>query len=393
LSDEATLTIEKLVYGGDGLARLEGRVVFTPFVLPGETVRAELSRAKTDLLRGRLLDVVEPAGSRIEPRCPYFQRCGGCQYQHAAYDFQVEQKRAILREMLSRVGKIEFEGDIDVVAGEPWHYRNRVQLHIQGGQAGYFEAGTHRLCAIDQCPIASPKLNEAIGLLSRELPRLPWFTADIELFTNEIEVQVSVQDRVPMSARAVLERIGSTGPVEWPGFRVSRNSFFQVNRFLIERLVEEAVGGLAGDNAIDLYAGVGLFALRLAGNFRQVAAVESGWSAFRDLEVNVQRAGAAVTPEHRTAEEFLRGLERTPDLIVGDPPRTGLGKQVIAELLRLRGAKVVIVSCDPATLARDLRELLGVYEIERMTLVDLFPQTSHMETVVRLKLRLAARAV
>jgi len=108
LPDEATLTIEKLVYGGDGLARLDGRVVFTPFVLPGETVRAELSRAKTDLLRGRLLDVVEPAGSRIEPRCPYFQRCGGCQYQHAGYDFQVEQKRAILQEMLRRVGKIEF---------------------------------------------------------------------------------------------------------------------------------------------------------------------------------------------------------------------------------------------------------------------------------------------
>jgi len=273
------------------------------------------------------------------------------------------------------------------VAGEPWQYRNRVQLHIQNGQVGYFEAGTHRLCAIDHCPIASTKLNEAIGMLSRELPRLPWFTADIELFTNESEVQVSVQDRVPTSARPVLERIGSMDPIEWPGFRVSRNSFFQVNRFLIERLVEEAVAGLAGDNAIDLYAGVGLFALRLAGSFRQVAAVESGWSAFHDLEFNVQRAGVAVTADHRKAEEFLAALEQPPELIVADPPRTGLGRQVIAELLKLRSAKVVIVSCDPATLARDLRELLPAYQIERMTLVDLFPQTYHMETVVRLKLQ------
>src|SRR5579864_3754532 len=166
LPDEATLTIEKLVYGGDGLARLDGRVVFTPYVLPGETVRAELWRAKNDLLRGRLLDVIEPAATRVEPHCPYFRRCGGCQYQHTAYDFQLDQKRSILREMLRRVGKIEFEGEVDLVAAEPWHYWNRVQLHIQGGQVGYFEPGSHRLCAIDHCPIASPKLNEVIGALS-----------------------------------------------------------------------------------------------------------------------------------------------------------------------------------------------------------------------------------
>jgi 23S rRNA (uracil1939-C5)-methyltransferase len=387
LPDEATLTIEKLVYGGDGLARLDGRVVFTPYVLPGETVRAELWRAKNDLLRGRLLDVIEPAATRVEPHCPYFRRCGGCQYQHTAYDFQLDQKRSILREMLRRVGKIEFEGEVDLVAAEPWHYRNRVQLHIQGGQVGYFEPGSHRLCAIDHCPIASPKLNEVIGALSQELPRLPSFTADVELFTNEFVVQVNVQDRWPGPARKALETIGSPDAIEYAGFRVSRNSFFQVNRFLVEPLVEAAIGDLAGDSAIDLYAGVGLFTLRLTQNFQRVTAVESGRSAFRDLEFNLQQAGAAVTPEHRTTEEFLAELDQPPELVIADPPRTGLGKQVISELLRLRCARVVIVSCDPATLARDLHELLRVYTIERMTLVDLFPQTYHMETVARLKLQ------
>ena len=127
LSDVATLAVEKLVYGGDGLARLDGRVVFVPFVLPKETVRAELSRAKNDLMRGRLLEVIEAAASRIDPRCPYFLRCGGCHYQHAAYDFQLEQKRAILREMLRRVGKIEFEGEIDCVVAEPWQYRSSLR--------------------------------------------------------------------------------------------------------------------------------------------------------------------------------------------------------------------------------------------------------------------------
>ena len=388
LPGETTLTIEKLVYGGDGLARLDGRIVFTPYVLPGETVRAEVERAKNDLLRGKLRGVIQPASSRVDPACPYFYRCGGCQYQHAGYEFQLAQKRAILREVLRRVGKIEFEGDIEVVAGDPWLYRNRVELHIDGGRLGYFEAGSHRLCAIDHCPISSPKLNDAIAILGRDLPRVRWFTAGVELFTNESAIQVGLSNPVPAAARAVFTTIGSPGPIEYAGFRVSRNSFFQVNRFLIDPLVNAAVGDLAGENAVDLYAGVGLFSLRLAKCFQRVDAVESGWSAFRDLEFNVQRAGAAVAPQHKTAGEFLASLEPPPDLIVADPPRTGLGRDVTSGLLRLPAPRLVLVSCDPATLARDLRALLATaYQIERITLVDLFPQSYHMETVVRLKLK------
>jgi len=388
LPDETNLTIEKLVYGGDGLARLDGRVVFTPFVLPGETVRVEVARAKNDLLRGRLLEIVQPAASRVVPRCPYFQRCGGCHYQHAAYEFQVEQKRDILREVLRRVGKIEFDGEIEMVDADPWQYRNRVQLHIRDGHVGYFEAGSHRLCGIEQCPVSSPKLNSAIATLSQELPHFPGFIANVELFTNESTVQVNVQDRVPGSVRTLFEKIGSPEPIEYDGLRVSRNSFFQVNRFLIDQLVEAAVGDLTGETAADLYAGVGLFALALAKSFQTVTAVESGWSAFHDLELNVQRARAALTTEHKTTEEYLASAERPPEVMVADPPRTGLGKQVIGELVRLRTPRLVVVSCDPATLARDLRNLLdSSYQVEHITLVDLFPQTYHMETVVRLKLK------
>lgn len=388
MPDQTTLTIEKLVYGGEGLARLDGRVVFTPYVLPGETVLAEVARAKNDLLRGRLLEIVEPAPSRVTAACPYFYRCGGCNYQHAAYAFQLEQKRAILREVLSRIGKIEFEEEIEIVSADPWHYRNRVQLHIHGGHAGYFEAGSHRLCAIDQCPIASPKLNDAIVLLQSELARAPAFTANIELFSNDSSIQLTLQDRVPGSVRAALQQIGAPDPVEYAGFRVSRNSFFQVNRFLIDQLVDVVAGDLAGDSAIDLYAGVGLFSLRLAKKFQLVTAVESGWSAFRDLEFNVERAGAAVTPQHKTTEEFLASLEGPPAAIVADPPRTGLGKLVVSELARLRPARLVVVSCDPATLARDLHALLAAgYRMEHITLVDLFPQTYHIETVAKLKLK------
>src|SRR5882757_85422 len=265
-----TLTIEKLVYGGDGLARLDGKVIFTPYVLPGETVQADIDRVKNDLWRGRLVAVTSPSASRVTPECPYFQRCGGCNYQHAGYAFQVDQKRAILREVLRRVGKIEFDGDIETVAGEPWQYRNRAQLHIENGAIGYFEHGSHTLCAIDHCPIVSPALNNAIAKLNAELPRFRWFTGTVELFTNETEIQVNVLDRVPPLIRPLFESLGTSGPIEYDGFRVGRNSFFQVNRFLIHRLVDCTVGDATGDSALDLYAGAGLFSARLAKQFKQV---------------------------------------------------------------------------------------------------------------------------
>jgi 23S rRNA (uracil1939-C5)-methyltransferase len=374
------LTIEKLVYGGEGLSRLEGKVVLIPFVLPSEVVRAEIERAKNDLWRGRLLEVLQPSPARITPGCPYFQRCGGCQYQHIDYPFQLQQKREILREALQRVGKIEFAGDIGVVSGEPWQYRNRVQLHIEDGKVGYFAQGSRDLCAIDHCPIASPKLNETIGKIKAHRA-----TTAVELFTNETDVQVNVLDRVPRAELTALASLGVTTPIEYAGFRVSRNSFFQVNRFLIDGLVDCAVADAKGEWAVDLYAGVGLFSVKLAERFSKVTAVESGGSAFRDLAHSFAHLGLSVAPVNANVEDYLAGLNETPDFILADPPRAGLGKLVVKELARIRAPRLTIVSCDPATLARDLQGLPAEhYRIGRITLVDLFPQTFHLETVVEL---------
>ncbi len=370
-----TLTIEKLVYGGEGLARLEGHVVLVPFVLPGETARVEIDRAKSDLGRGRLIEITEASAARVAPGCQYFQRCGGCQYQHIDYAVQVEQKREILREVLQRVGKIEFPGEIETIAGESWQYRNRVQLHLQGGRVGYFGQHSRELVEIDHCPIASPKLNETIGKI-----HAPQTTTALELFSNETEVQVNVVDRVSRAALEQLAELGVTTAIDYAGFQVSRNSFFQVNRFLVDRLVECAVGNAGGEWAVDLYAGVGLFAKKLAERFTKVTAVESGGSSFRDLEHNFP-AGAVKS----SVEDYLAGLEEKPDFILADPPRAGLGKQALRGLVRIRAPRLTIVSCDPATLARDLRALMSEgYHIEKITLVDLFPQTFHLETVVEL---------
>jgi 23S rRNA (uracil1939-C5)-methyltransferase len=397
-SNAVELTIEKLVYGGDGLARLDGQVVLAPFVLPGERVQATTERVKTGLLRGSSVRVLEAAPERVVPRCEYFANCGGCHYQHADYAFQLEQKREILRETLRRLGGFTYEGEINILSGEPWNYRNRIQLHFDGREGGFHKAGSHNLCAIDHCHISSPLLNQAIQKLqsAAKEPEWPEFLRSLELFTDETQLQLNIVDSLRPVAARFFEWCGTFlpslvhGPIEYRTgeqmYRISRGSFFQVNRFLIDTLVQEVVGEGGGRHAVDLYAGVGLFSLPLSWCFEKVDAVEHGGPAYRDLEWNVGRSSKAVRPAKTSAEEFLRNLTEAPELIVADPPRAGLGKEATAELLRVKAPKLTFVSCDPATLARDVKKLLTDYRIERLTLVDLFPQTYHFEAVVHLVL-------
>jgi 23S rRNA (uracil1939-C5)-methyltransferase len=391
------IKIEKLIYGGAGLSRVDGEVILTPYVLPGELVDMAPAERRSGVTRADLVSVVEPSPHRVLPGCEYFGRCGGCQYQHAAYEYQLEQKREILREQLRRIGKFEPPDSIGTVHGPEWQYRNRIQLHIANGRIGYLEAGTHKLCPVSHCPISSPKLNEAISALTAMLRerRFPRFVRSIELFTNETETQLNVLE----SDRPLAKRFFEWAEERIPGvlasalhyaagdrqFRVSRQSFFQVNRFLAPALMQ-IVDEFEGDLALDLYSGVGLFALPLAGRFRQVHAVESGSAAADDLRFNAERAGARVEVAKANVDEFLARFEGTPDLVVADPPRAGMGKRVLSELLRLRPRKLLIVSCDPSTLARDLPVLTGGgFGVESIVLWDLFPQTFHFETIVRLR--------
>lgn len=375
--------------------------MLAPYVLPGERVRAEVAREKPGLIWARTLEVLDPAADRIAPQCPYFGRCGGCHYQHASYQAQLAAKRAILGEELRRLGKIEPPADIQVLAGEPWAYRNRVQLHIEGQSLGYREARSRKLCPITQCPIASPKLNEAIAALNGMLRdrRWPRFLRSLEIFADEQYVQLNIMETAQPVARRFFdwcaERIPGlvAGALDYDGrFRVSRNSFFQVNRFLIDALVENAIVGAFGETAIDLYSGVGLFAVALARSFQRVVAVESNSAAVGDLRFNAERGAGVpachpgvIQAEQATAEAYLEALAAAPDFILLDPPRAGMGKAIVRRLLELKPRRLTIVSCDPATLARDLALLLGGgWRIEQMTLVDLFPQTYHLETVVHL---------
>ena len=385
------LHIEKLVYGGDGLSRADGEVVFTPFVLPGETVEVERVESRRHAQRARLIHVDQPSPDRIAPPCAVFGLCGGCQYQHATYAAQLGFKREILTETLRRVGKIDFDpARIAIESAEPFGYRNRVQLHFDRGRAGYREMNSHRLVPIERCPIASPKINEVVAVLNRLVRdrRWPRFIQSLEIFTDEQQVQWNVLESAQPVAKRFFDWLAEevpgtvTGSLEYrvneDRFRVSGTSFFQVNRFLLPRLAALAIGEAAGETAWDLYAGVGLFSLPLSRRFSKVIAVEAGRAA-ADLRTNVP---VQVVAEQ--TEVFLTKATAAPDFALVDPPRTGLGKTVTARLAELRPRELVIVACDPATLARDLAALQPAYEIQRITLVDLFPQTFHLETIVHL---------
>jgi 23S rRNA (uracil1939-C5)-methyltransferase len=394
--------IEKLVYGGQGLGRCNGRVVLAPFVLPGEKVVVEPERVSADLITARTVAVESPSPWRVPAPCPYFGSCGGCHYQHMPYTMQLATKRAVLLETLARIGKMEWSGPVEVVADEPWAYRNRVQLRVrkQDGrfEIGYFEHGSHRLLPVDHCPISAPAINSAIAALARmgRDRRFPNFLREVELFTNGRELQLNVIE----TARPVARRFFDWCAQEIEGFqqsdfldypvgpavyRVSRRSFFQVNRFLLPRLAGIVVGDAGGGTAVDLYAGVGLFSLRLARQFLHTVAVDSNRSACLDLVTNAERAGVALEIRRAPAEDFLAGFSGSVDLLLADPPRAGLGRSVTELLTRLRPRRLIVISCDPSTLARDLRALIsGGFQLNSLKFIDLFPQTFHIESVAEL---------
>lgn len=413
-----------MIYGGDGLARSsEGKAVFVPLVLPGEEVSAEVVDEKPGFVRASLKELLKPSEKRIQPACPYFGDCGGCHYQHTNYENQLEIKRVILRETFRRTAKFEWPNEIITHADTPWYYRNRTRLKVNTGAGfalGYRRLASHELLPVEQCPISSPLINRAIQRLW-ELGRagsVPQVISEIELFVNHDDSALlleaygvapatglqeffrAVQMRVPelqgLSLFGLAGRHGSVllelketiGQSFLPyhagdfSFRVSAGSFFQTNRFLVNELVRTVMANVSGRTALDLYAGVGLFANHLAKRFHQVFAVESAPSSASDLQANAQKN---VTVVRATTEQFLqKSLNLKPDLVVVDPPRAGIQESAAKMLTAQRVPRIIYVSCDPTTLARDLHWLLEFgYHMEEVHLIDLFPQTFHIESLVK----------
>jgi 23S rRNA (uracil1939-C5)-methyltransferase len=429
---ELILSIEKLVYGGEGLAHTEGNTVFVPYVLPGEEVRAATKSRKKNVLWAELLEVTSPAKEREKPKCPHFQRCGGCHYQHISPGEQLRLKKEILRETLSRLGGILWDGAIAEHTAEPYGYRNRAQWAVRSGlprALGYFLPGSSLILPIDECPVLSPRLADTFAKLQNmtRSGTLPTGIQEIEAFADSADEKIAFNvafEKFPKPAedlasafRSALPQIESlllldqkknkfelSGPgylkQEAGGYKyhVGHLSFFQVNRFLIEDLLKTVTASAHGELALDLYAGVGFFTLPLAKAFQRVVSVDVNLAATRDLSANAELAGVAITSHNEHAEEFLKKTKEKPEFVVLDPPRAGLGAEAAKSLAELGAGEIVYLSCDPSTLARDLAVLTnsdrrpkGIpepsirYEITEMHLFDLFPQTFHIETLVRLR--------
>jgi 23S rRNA (uracil1939-C5)-methyltransferase len=403
--------------------------VFVPFVLPGERVEADIRQEKPGFARGSVARLIEASPDRVEARCPYFQQCGGCHYQHISYERQLEFKAGILHETLRRIAKIELKSEIRLHASPPWNYRNRTRLQVQTAPEfalGYFRFGSHEFLPVRECPISSPLLNRGLArLLELHGLNCPPAVEEIELFAGAADDHLLAwaycgreadrkdllrwaealqralpeiagmaffpsrrrsQDSAPTDSKPLAESGAKAIRYRTRNdeYQVSTGAFFQVNRYLIDELISVVTGNAHGDTALDLYAGVGLFSVALARNFHHIFAVEASQTSHVDL---IQNVPANVKAVGARTEDYLgsRLVRKSLDLVVMDPPRTGIGKAVIRSLVELRIPRVRYVSCDPATLARDIAPMLAAgYHVEEAHLFDLFPETFHIESVMLL---------
>jgi 23S rRNA (uracil1939-C5)-methyltransferase len=417
------LTIEKPIYGGAFLARDEGKAIFVPLTLPGEQARVRIVEDKRSHAIAEAEEIVAASPDRTVPACRHFGVCGGCNYQHAKYEAQLGIKQAILRETLERA-KVAAPDKIEMLNGEPWGYRNRIRLAFDAnGNPGYRSRRSHTIVPIGECPIAAPLLVSAalaIGAMMRELA--PGARADeVSLFCDRNETELLADFSASRTAKFPFEHVCSELAAQIPrlagaelsaedrdgrpgrtvarwgaasltyqaagfGYRVDHGAFFQVNRWLVDEFVDCVTAGQTGSLAWDLFAGVGLFARKLAEKFSRVVAVESSPASTAALAHNL--SGTRASAVKSTTIDFLRRASRgeRPDLVVLDPPRTGLDGESAKLLAKIGAPSVIYVSCDPATLSRDLRTLVGSgYAIESLVLADLFPQTFHLESIVRLR--------
>lgn len=394
--------IERIVPGGSGLAHAEGRTLLVDLAAPGDRVRVRIDREQGRTGFGSIMEMLEPSPVRVEPPHPAFIRCGGCDFQHLTYEAQLAAKVGIVEDCLRRIARVEPPGSISIVPSpQVWNYRARVEWQHDAatGRIGYFEANSHTVCDVEQCPMTAPELNAVLAEL-RERLEAGALPADVREFRAAAgDTGVALEPPIIPGYTGELERT-----IAGERYRFDVDTFFQVNPHVLDALVGEALrfagppagqedrvdgAGRARGLGVDLFCGIGLFTVPLARRFRRVIGVEAHRGAAAFATRNLEEAGQRYARvEAAQTDEWLRaraGRLAPAAFVLLDPPRTGVDRGTIAGLLRLRAPRLTYVSCDPATLARDLRGLLdGGYRLDAVAALDLFPQTHHVEVVAHL---------
>jgi 23S rRNA (uracil1939-C5)-methyltransferase len=426
---ELEVLVERILPGGLGLAHADDRTVLVALAAPGDRLRVRIDRVKGNVSFASIREVIEPGPSRVDPPCPYFGRCGGCDFQQLNYQAQLDAKSEIIRDCLRRIGGFAIVPDFQITpAPNEWHYRSRAQWQHDAmrRRLGYFESGSHRVCDVAECAVLAPELQAELEVMRQRMQQgaIPDDARHFRAIVGDGEISI-VDDhgRSPLSeARQAVKEITRT--INGEKYYLNAASFFQANSDLMPQLIDSAIGEARGEMAIELYSGVGLFTLPLARRFKKVVGVESDARAsdfarqslaeanlsnaeiVNDdvadwLDQDLERGGRAQRRrrfglmEERTSpsesrepiqdsiQSAVKAGALPIDFLLLDPPRVGAESRVIAGILILKPKKICYVSCDPATLARDLKKLTaGGYSIERMAAFDMFPQTHHVETVV-----------
>lgn len=404
------ILLEKYTYGGDAMGRLgDGRAVFVPFGLPGERVRLRLTEEKRNFARAELVEVLDASPQRIQPRCIHFGVCGGCHYQNLSYQDQLKAKTDILRDQLTRIGKIENPPVQEMVASpSPWNYRNHVQFHLtEDGKLGYVaqfagEKGTG-VMSIQECHLPEGSINSLWPQLEfepeTEVERVSLRSGVDDELMMVLESESSEPPELEIEAGISIAHVFEENTVVIAGndhvmirvldrdFRVSAASFFQVNTSMAVKMVEHLLANLPispSTTLLDLYCGAGLFSAFLASKCERVIGIESSPSACEDFAFNLDEFENVELYEGLAEDVLpnLGGRSATPAYVIVDPPRAGLEKRVVDELIKLSPKAIAYVSCDPSTLARDAARLInGGYTLKQVTPFDLFPQTFHIESI------------
>jgi len=407
------VTIERILPGGLGLAHAEGKTIMVALAAPGDHLRVQIDRVKGNVSFASIQEIITPSPNRVEPPCPYFGRCGGCDFQQLNYQAQLEAKAEIIKDSLRRLARIENVPALQVTAApDPWHYRSRAQWQYDAvrQKLGYFESGSRQVCDVAACGVLAPQLQDTLESLRTQMQEgsLPDSARDFRAVVGDEGISISPSVRSPTvregsGAAVESEKVRDiTRTIHGETYRLNAESFFQANNALLPSLIDAAIGEATGATALELYCGVGLFTLPLARRFKQVIGVESDPAAASFARANL--AGAGLTSAEVVKSDVgvwleairygdFSGLSAAPaaslqgslDFVVLDPPRTGAESRVIAGILGLKPQRISYVSCDPPTLARDLKKLIaGGYTLDSIAAFDMFPQTHHVETVVHL---------